>query len=64
MVFGGLGLATFFTLYLTPVAYLALARFSKPRVSAEARLGEELAQASAIEDLGEGVEPAQARPAP
>ena len=64
VVFGGLGLATFFTLYLTPVAYLALARFSKPRASAEARLGEELAQASAIEDLGEGVEPAQARPAP
>ena len=64
VVFGGLGLTTFFTLYLTPVAYLALARFSKPRASAEARLGEELAQASAIEDLGEGVEPTQARPAP
>jgi len=59
VVFGGLGLATFFTLYLTPVAYLALARFSKPRASAEARLGEELAQASSIEDLGEGVEPAR-----
>ena len=40
VVFGGLGLTTFFTLYLTPVAYLALARFSKPRASAEARLGE------------------------
>jgi multidrug efflux pump subunit AcrB len=60
VVFGGLGLATFFTLYLTPVAYLALARFSKPRASAEAQLGEELAQASTIEDLGEGVEPARA----
>ena len=31
VVFGGLGLTTFFTLYLTPVAYLALARFSKPQ---------------------------------
>ena len=56
VVFGGLGLATFFTLYLTPVAYLALARFSKPRASAEALLAQELTAAEAIEDLGEGVE--------
>src|SRR5690606_30017383 len=31
VVFGGLGIAVVFTLYLTPVLYLALARFAKPR---------------------------------
>ena len=36
VVFGGLGLTAFFTLFLTPVIYLAVARFSKPR--ADARL--------------------------
>ena len=29
VVFGGLGLAALFTLYLTPVVYLALARFAE-----------------------------------
>lgn len=43
---GGLGLATIVTLYLTPVAYLALARFSKPRVEEEHRLHDELALAA------------------
>ncbi|MBD8554794.1 efflux RND transporter permease subunit [Rhizobium sp. CFBP 8762] len=43
---GGLGLATIVTLYLTPVAYLALARFSKPRVEEEHRLRDELALAA------------------
>ncbi|MDO9418798.1 efflux RND transporter permease subunit [Pararhizobium sp.] len=43
---GGLGLATSVTLFLTPVAYLALARFSKPHVEEEQRLHDELAQAA------------------
>jgi HAE1 family hydrophobic/amphiphilic exporter-1 len=42
---GGLGLATVVTLYLTPVAYLLLARFSKPRVHEEERLAKELSDA-------------------
>jgi HAE1 family hydrophobic/amphiphilic exporter-1 len=47
MIVGGLGLATFATLYLTPVAYLALARLSKPRALETKRLEEELAAAEA-----------------
>jgi len=43
VVFGGLGLAAVFTLYLTPVVYLALARFSSPRGAARSRLEAELA---------------------
>jgi HAE1 family hydrophobic/amphiphilic exporter-1 len=42
VIVGGLGLATISTLYLTPVAYLLLARFSKPRAEEEARLVREL----------------------
>ncbi len=42
VVFGGLGLAALFTLYLTPVVYLGLARFSKPRSAARLRLEREL----------------------
>lgn len=44
VVFGGMGLATFFTLYLTPVAYLGIARFAKARASAGQTLSQELAQ--------------------
>ena len=44
VVFGGMGLATFFTLYLTPVAYLGIARFAKARASAGQKLTRELAQ--------------------
>lgn len=39
---GGLSFAAISTLYLTPVAYLLLARFSKPKVEEEARLEREL----------------------
>ena len=46
VIVGGLGLATLFTLYLTPVAYLMLARFSKPRAAETARLTRELAEAA------------------
>ena len=46
IIVGGLGVATVATLFLTPVAYSLLARFSKPRVTEEHRLAEELAAAS------------------
>jgi hydrophobe/amphiphile efflux-1 (HAE1) family protein len=42
VVFGGMGLAAIFTLYLTPVVYLGLARFAKPRAAATAQLKTEL----------------------
>ena len=44
VVFGGMGLATVFTLYLTPVAYLGIARFAKARAASGKRLRQELAQ--------------------
>jgi multidrug efflux pump subunit AcrB len=44
VVFGGMGLATFFTLYLTPVAYLGIARFATARASAGQKLSQEMAQ--------------------
>lgn len=53
VVFGGLGLAALFTLYLTPVAYLGLARFVKPRAAEGARLEHELDHAVDIPDVGE-----------
>ncbi len=42
VIVGGLGLATLSTLYLTPIAYLLLAGFSKPRAEEERRLLNEL----------------------
>jgi HAE1 family hydrophobic/amphiphilic exporter-1 len=42
VIVGGLGLATASTLYLTPVAYLLLAGFSKPKAEEEQRLMREL----------------------
>jgi multidrug efflux pump subunit AcrB len=42
VVFGGLGLAVGFTLFLTPVLYYALARFTKPKVDEENQLNNEL----------------------
>jgi multidrug efflux pump subunit AcrB len=44
VVFGGLGMAALFTLYLTPVIYLGIARFAKPRATARLRLENELNQ--------------------
>ncbi len=41
VVFGGMGLATAFTLYLTPVVYLALARFTKARAASGDQLDRE-----------------------
>jgi HAE1 family hydrophobic/amphiphilic exporter-1 len=46
---GGLSLAALATLYLTPVAYLLLAGFSKPKAEEEQRLERELAEAEAGE---------------
>ncbi|WP_439563491.1 efflux RND transporter permease subunit [Roseinatronobacter sp.] len=47
VVVGGLGLATLATLFLTPVAYLLLARFSSPRAEGQKHLERELAKAAA-----------------
>ena len=48
VVFGGLGLTAFFTLFLTPVIYLAVARFSKPRADARLKLEQELETAAEL----------------
>ncbi len=45
VIVGGLGLATLATLFVTPVAYLALARFSKPTIEEDLRLQRELREA-------------------
>ncbi|HWU18190.1 MAG TPA: efflux RND transporter permease subunit [Devosia sp.] len=50
---GGLSFAAVSTLYLTPVAYLLMARFSKPKVEEEARLEREL---DAVNGIGEPAE--------
>ncbi|MFN3292000.1 MAG: efflux RND transporter permease subunit, partial [Gemmobacter sp.] len=47
VIVGGLGLATLATLYLTPVAYLMLARFTTPKAAEDALLRRELDQAAA-----------------
>lgn len=47
VVFGGLGFATVFTLFLTPLTFVALARFSRPRATEETKLAQELAAAPA-----------------
>jgi hydrophobe/amphiphile efflux-1 (HAE1) family protein len=45
VVFGGLGLAVVFTLFLTPVLYFAFAGFTKPKADEENRLNLELEEA-------------------
>jgi HAE1 family hydrophobic/amphiphilic exporter-1 len=50
----GLSFAAVSTLLLTPVAYLLLARFSKPKSEEEARLQRELAAAEAVPNTQEG----------
>ena len=48
VVFGGLGIAALFTLYLTPALYLLLARLSKARAAETDRLVEELRHAEGL----------------
>ncbi|HEX2139567.1 MAG TPA: efflux RND transporter permease subunit [Woeseiaceae bacterium] len=50
VVFGGLGLAAIFTLYLTPALYLMLARFSSARAEESKRLAKELKHAETVAD--------------
>lgn len=45
---GGLGLAVVVTLYLTPVAYLVIARFTKPHADEERKLQEEMNAAEVL----------------
>ena len=45
VIFGGLGIAAVFTLFLTPVIYLGIARFAEPRNRDLARVHEEIEQA-------------------
>ncbi|KHJ55868.1 multidrug transporter AcrB [Aureimonas altamirensis] len=47
VIVGGLGLSTLATLFLTPIAYLALARFSRPAGETEAALERDLDEGEA-----------------
>jgi HAE1 family hydrophobic/amphiphilic exporter-1 len=57
VIVGGLGFATLVTLFITPVAYLLIARFTKPHAYEEQRFNQELAHAS-----GTNVEEDKERP--
>jgi len=54
VIVGGLGLSTVVTLYLTPVAYLLLARFTTPQAAEEARLRRELDEAQRLSPVAPG----------
>ena len=47
VIFGGLGIAAIFTLFLTPVIYLSIARFGRPRSLDLSKLRQEMADADA-----------------
>ena len=64
VVFGGLGLAAVFTLYLTPVVYLGLARLSPARASGAGKLEREMAHAHTVPDVAEGDETPTVGPRP
>ena len=49
VIFGGLSLAALFTLFLTPVVYLGIARFSRPRANQTEQLAREMKHAAANE---------------
>lgn len=59
---GGLGFAALSTLFLTPIAYLLLARFSKPKAYEQERLSRELEAADKLDQPLEG--PEGTRPVP
>jgi len=48
VIFGGLAFAVVFTLYLTPIVYYGLARFSKPRADETQKLEREMAAADML----------------
>ena len=52
VIVGGLGMAVVVTLFVTPVAYLLLARFSKPHADEEKRLAEEMRHAEHLAMTG------------
>lgn len=52
VIVGGLGLATIATLFVTPVAYLLLGRFTRPKAEEEARLKRELESATRNQKAG------------
>jgi HAE1 family hydrophobic/amphiphilic exporter-1 len=49
VIVGGLGMATVFTLFLTPVAYSLLAGFSKPKAALDKQLENELTEAALLQ---------------
>ena len=52
VIVGGLGLATIATLYVTPVTYLLLGRFIRPKVEEDFELEEELDAAQKVKTSG------------
>jgi HAE1 family hydrophobic/amphiphilic exporter-1 len=54
IVVGGLGFAAFITLFVTPVAFVLLARFSKPRSAEAERLHTELGEVHSADLLSGG----------
>ena len=56
VIVGGLGLATLATLFLTPVAYLLLARLSEPSAVGEEKLQRELQEMTERDDAHVGVQ--------
>lgn len=48
VVFGGLGVAALFTLFLTPALYVLIAWMSKPRAAEQHRVTQELREANAL----------------
>ncbi|MDB5536330.1 MAG: efflux transporter permease subunit, partial [Devosia sp.] len=49
VIVGGLSIAAISTLYLTPVAYLLMARFTKAHIEEQQRITNELDAASQLE---------------
>lgn len=65
VIFGGLGIAGFVTLFLAPVLYSRIAGFSKPRSQEGAELHDELRQAHGhnLREATGGNRPTQETPA-